>query len=119
MHNRLMRALISLRVRGFVLLLSAATFGWGMQAKLSLYESPTPAHLLMAAKLMQDAPFGRRLDNGFKDNLHSFSGVPERLPAPAGPLCFAAVLLLFLGRACVSTFDRTPHALYFRPPPAA
>lgn len=114
-----MRAVISLRVRGFVLLLSAATFGWGMQAKLSLYETPTPAHLLMAAKLMQDAPFGRKLDSSLSDNLHSSPGTPERVPAPAANLCFTAVLLVLLSRACVSAFDRTPHALYFRPPPTA
>src|ERR1700733_4763521 len=103
-------------------MLSLAVFGWGLQYKLSLYQSKNSiAHLTPEAKLLSQ-----------KERPAATQGLVARLPeVPAFPFVAAFVLVAsFLVRAAArylragsmekSRPPRPPclQTLFFRPPPA-
>ena len=105
-----------------LLMLSLAVFGWGLQYKLSLYQSKNSiAHLTPEAKLLSQ-----------KERPAATQGLVARLPeVPAFPFVAAFVLVAsFLVRAAArylragsmekSRPPRPPclQTLFFRPPPA-
>lgn len=103
--------------RILVPLLCAAIFAWGLQAKLSLYNTGSSSHPTSVAKLIQNEPAKKKN-----------SAVGPGVRADAGQLfAYSAVVLLQprfvvcrnrqVHKLICSSISSYSHALLFRPPP--
>lgn len=112
------RRISALTPKLLVVLLCVGVFVWGLTAKISVYQSQTPAHTRVVAKLITDAQLNDR---------HCATGTIGRVSAVPIPLQRASALWSSMpavhhGRAAdgliLPEISSYPHSLYFRPPPA-
>jgi len=109
---------VSFRLRLFVLGLALSTFLWGLQAKLSLYEAPTPSHPLLVVKLLQDWQINKKVEGALPQSAHQLSSQKDFCEAISLPV-WSAASHCFSGRVRAFTAcSFNSYALYSKPPPA-
>lgn len=107
----------SASMQWFLCLLCASIFAWGFQAKLSLYQRPTPTHTQPAVKLCQDDQAGKQVCEIVVQD----GSLPVVVSMCGAPAPFRPRLTIRRDRQVskwVSASIRSyPNALFFRPPP--
>jgi hypothetical protein len=120
MPPRTMKTQASLLIRIAFLILGLAIFAWGLQYKLSLYQSSTDQHPVSVAKLIQGDQSKKNFSSIPLQESHS-KGTPSAIDSAAvaqrpwnmgrghqQPEVIAISAILFL-----------PYVHFFRPPPQA
>jgi hypothetical protein len=105
-------------LKAFSLVLCAAVFAWGLQFKLSLYQTSHKIHPVSVAKLLVSEP-------GNKKSCAIGPGerrAAQQLPAYSAVALFQPAFIVCRNRQVHklvrSSIPSYPHALLFRPPPS-
>jgi hypothetical protein len=99
------------------LLLCVGVFGWGLQAKLSVYSRQTPSHPITVAKLIQDGQVNKKagvLGSATQRSPLQVRGY-NRLVTFQPP--FAVRRNVQISRLVPKSIPCYLHPLFFKPPP--
>ena len=119
MPTRLIKSQASPLLRIALLILAAAVFAWGLQYKLSLYQSASYSHPISVAKLIQGERTNKEIASTqvrIRDSSSQFS-LDSNLPTFRPPIIVRRNRQV--DKLVYPSIMFVPCFLFFRPPPQA
>jgi hypothetical protein len=119
MSKRMIKSQASPLLRIAIIILAAAVFAWGLQYKLSLYQSGSHSHPISVAKLIQGEKTNKKIAS-IQVRLHDWS---SQFFLDSNLLTFLPPIVVrrnrLVDKIVYPSIMFVPCVLYFRPPPQA